>query len=47
LFFVGSGVFAGFFSRQDIVTAAAQIDGQPGHDVAVEVQADEEPLRAG
>jgi hypothetical protein len=43
---VGSGVFPGLLGRQDVVAAAAQIDGQPGHDVAVEVQADEERLKA-
>ena len=47
LFLVGSGVFAGFLGRQDVVTATAQIDGQPGHDMAVEVQADEERFKAG
>jgi hypothetical protein len=42
LFLVGGGVFAGFFGRQDVVTAAAQVRGQPSHDVAVEVKPDEQ-----
>jgi hypothetical protein len=47
LFLVGSGVFSGFFRPQDIVTAAAQIDGQSSHDVPVEVQTGEESFKAG
>jgi hypothetical protein len=47
LFLVQGRVFAGFLRRQDIITAAAQVHSQPGHDVPVEVQADEEPFKAG
>ncbi len=47
LFLVRSGVLPGFLGRHDIETAAAQIDGQPGHDVTVEVQADEKRFKAG
>ena len=47
LFLVDSGVFPGLLGGQDVVPAATQIDGQPGHDVAVEVQANEERLKAG
>ena len=46
LLLVGGRVFAGFFGRQDVETAAAQIDGQPGHDVAVKVEPNEESLKA-
>jgi len=45
LFLVGGRVVADFFGPHDIKAPAAQIDGQPGHDVAVEVQADEERFK--
>jgi hypothetical protein len=47
LLLVGSRVFAGLLGGQDVITAAAQFDGQPGHDVAVEVQANEERFKVG
>jgi len=47
LFFVGGGVFAGFFRSENVVAAAAQIDGQAGHDMAVEVEPNEKGLKAG
>lgn len=47
LFLIGSDVFAGFLGRQDIVAAAAKIDGQSAHDVPIEVQADKECLKTG
>ena len=46
LFLVGRGIVPGLLGRQDVVTAAAQIDDQPGHNVAIEVQADEERFKA-
>jgi hypothetical protein len=42
LFLVGSGVLACFFVRQDVVTAAGQVGGQPGQDFAVEVKPHEQ-----
>ena len=47
LLLVSSGVLPGLLGRQHVVPAATQIDGQPGHDVAVEIQADEERFKAG
>jgi hypothetical protein len=47
LFLVGSGVVARLLGGQHVITAAAQVKGQPRHYVAVEVQADEERLKAG
>jgi hypothetical protein len=47
LLLVGGRVLAGLLRRQDVVTSAAPIDGQPGHDVPVELQADEKGFKAG
>ncbi len=46
LFLIEGCIFASFFRRQDIIIASAQIDGQSGHDMAVEVQADEKSFKA-
>jgi hypothetical protein len=43
----GPGVFPGFLGGKHVLTPAAQINGQPGHDVAVEIEADEERFKAG
>ena len=41
LFLVRGGVFACLLSGQDIETTGAQIDSQPGHDMAVEIETQE------
>lgn len=46
LVLVGGCILPGFLRREDIVTAATQIRGQAGHDMAVKIQANEEPFKA-
>ena len=47
LFFVGRRIVVGFFGPDNVVTAAAQVHGQPGHDMAVEVEPNVQRLNAG
>jgi hypothetical protein len=47
LFLVGSRIVASVFGRQNVVAAAAEIGGQPFHDMPVKVEANEQCLKAG
>jgi len=47
LFLVGSRVLSRFFGSEDIETLGPEIDSQAGHNVAIEVQPNEECFKAG
>jgi len=47
LFLVGGGILAGFLGCQNVVATPAQINCEPGHDMAVEIEANEERFKAG
>jgi hypothetical protein len=47
LLLIQGGVFTGFFGPQDVETTATQVNGQPGHDVTIEVKPNEERFKAG
>ena len=44
---IGDRVLARFFGPQNIVAAISQIGGQSGHDVAIEVEPNEQRFKAG